>query len=252
MLTGFVGLKNSHLIPAADSYIQIRSLAFPAFLVSMVCQSSSLGMKNSWGPMKALTVATAVNCIGDIILCSFFGFGIAGAAWATMASQIVAAFMMIQTLNKAGFNAFSLHVPSSAELFQIIKLAAPVFLITTSKVFFYSMLTYCTTAMGTITIASHQVIINLFLICSLLGNPLLQSAQAFMPEMICGIDRSLEKARMLFKSLTIIGFFGGLISGTVATLVVLFFPNIFTNDNLIVQKVSKIKYCQSFFLIFTK
>ena len=48
----------------------------------------SLGMKDSWGPLKALAVASVVNGIGDIVLCSFLGYGIAGAAWATMASQV--------------------------------------------------------------------------------------------------------------------------------------------------------------------
>ena len=48
----------------------------------------SLGMKDSWGPLKALAVASAVNGIGDIVLCTFLGYGIAGAAWATMVSQV--------------------------------------------------------------------------------------------------------------------------------------------------------------------
>lgn len=48
----------------------------------------SLGMKDSWGPLKALVFASAVNGIGDIVLCRFLGYGIAGAAWATMASQV--------------------------------------------------------------------------------------------------------------------------------------------------------------------
>lgn len=45
-------------------------------------------MKDSWGPLKALAVASAVNGIGDIVLCSVLGYGIAGAAWATMVSQV--------------------------------------------------------------------------------------------------------------------------------------------------------------------
>lgn len=45
-------------------------------------------MKDSLGPLKALAVATAINGIGDIALCSFLGYGIAGAAWATMVSQV--------------------------------------------------------------------------------------------------------------------------------------------------------------------
>lgn len=50
--------------------------------------SCSLGMKDSWGPLKALAAASVINGIGDILLCSFLGYGIAGAAWATMVSQV--------------------------------------------------------------------------------------------------------------------------------------------------------------------
>jgi Na+-driven multidrug efflux pump len=45
-------------------------------------------MKDSWGPLKALAVASVVNAIGDIFLCIFLGYGITGAAWATMVSQV--------------------------------------------------------------------------------------------------------------------------------------------------------------------
>jgi Na+-driven multidrug efflux pump len=50
--------------------------------------SCSLGMKDSWGPLKALAAASIINGIGDIILCRYLGYGIAGAAWATLASQV--------------------------------------------------------------------------------------------------------------------------------------------------------------------
>jgi Na+-driven multidrug efflux pump len=45
-------------------------------------------MKDSWGPLKALAAASVINGIGDVLLCSFLGYGIAGAAWATMVSQV--------------------------------------------------------------------------------------------------------------------------------------------------------------------
>lgn len=52
-------------------------------------------------------------------------------------TQIVAAFMMMQNLNKRGFRAFSFTIPSSSELLQIFEIAAPVFVTTTSKVCFF-------------------------------------------------------------------------------------------------------------------
>ncbi|XP_020091487.1 protein DETOXIFICATION 46, chloroplastic-like isoform X4 [Ananas comosus] len=210
----FTGPENLHIVPAANTYAQIRGFAWPAILVGMVAQSASLGMKDSWGPLKALTVASAINGFGDIFLCSICGYGIAGAALATMVSQVVAAFMMMQTLNKTGFQAFSMSIPSVGELFQIFEIAAPVFVTMTSKgkggfvcfvlekvsqggalsyVAFYSLLTYFATSMGTITLAAHQVMINVFCMCTVWGEPLSQTAQSFMPELIHGVNRSLVK-----------------------------------------------------------
>ena len=45
-------------------------------------------MKESRGPLKALAAASVMNGVGDILLCTYLGYVIAGAAWATMASQV--------------------------------------------------------------------------------------------------------------------------------------------------------------------
>lgn len=64
------------------------SLLFWWSILSLFCFCLSLGMKDSWGPLKALAVASAINGVGDVVLCTFLGYGIAGAAWATMLSQV--------------------------------------------------------------------------------------------------------------------------------------------------------------------
>ncbi|XP_047321551.1 protein DETOXIFICATION 46, chloroplastic [Impatiens glandulifera] len=239
-LTSFIGPKNVHMVPAANTYVQIRGLAWPAILVGWVAQSASLGMKDSWGPLKALAVASAVNGIGDVILCTFLGYGIAGAAWATMVSQIIAAYMMIEALNKKGFNAFLITVPSSSELFQILMLAAPVFVTMSSKVAFYSLIIYFATSMGTTTIAAHQVMSQIFGMCAVWGEPLSQTAQSFMPELLYGIKRDLVKARTLLKSLVIIGLSSGLVLGSVGLLVPLLFPQMFSPDSEVILEMRKV------------
>ncbi|XP_028787986.1 protein DETOXIFICATION 46, chloroplastic [Neltuma alba] len=239
-LTAFSGSKNLHVVPAANTYVQIRGLAWPALLVGWVAQSASLGMKDSWGPLKALAAASVINGIGDIVLCIFLGYGIAGAAWATMASQVVAAYMMVQTLNEKGYNAFAFSVPSAQEIWTILGLAAPVFVTMMSKVAFYSLLIYFATSMGTHTMAAHQVMVQTFCMCTVLGEPLSQTAQSFMPELIYGVSRSLEKARILLKSLVIIGATFGFLLGIVGTSVPWLFPNIFTPDQMVIQEMHKV------------
>ncbi|XP_030450669.1 protein DETOXIFICATION 46, chloroplastic-like isoform X1 [Syzygium oleosum] len=239
-LTAFAGPKNVHIVPAANTYVQIRGLAWPAVLIGWVAQSASLGMKDSWGPLKALAIASAINGIGDIVLCSVLGYGIAGAAWATMASQVVAAYTMMAALNKKGYNAFAISVPSADELLSILGLAAPVFITMISKVAFYALLTYFATSMGTITVAAHQVMVQTFCMCTVWGEPLSQTAQSFMPELIYGVNRSLEKARTLLKSLVIIGCILGIVLGGIGTLVPWQFPNIFTPDQTVIQEMHKV------------
>ncbi|XP_052193099.1 protein DETOXIFICATION 46, chloroplastic-like isoform X2 [Diospyros lotus] len=229
-LTAFTGAKNVQIIPAANTYVQIRGLAWPALLVGWVAQSASLSMKDSWGPLKALSVASAVNAVGDVVLCTFLGYGIAGAAWATMASQVIAGYMMIESLNKKGYNAFYISLPSPSELLQIFMLAAPVFVTMLSKVAFYSLIVYFATSMGTHTVAAHQVMIQIYCMCTVWGEPLSQTAQSFMPELMYGVNRSLAKARMLLKSLLIIGALSGLILGSVGTFVPFMFPKFFSPD----------------------
>ncbi|XP_026456911.1 protein DETOXIFICATION 46, chloroplastic-like [Papaver somniferum] len=240
LLSGFTGAQNLHLVPAANTYVQIRGLAWPAILVGWVTQSASLGMKDSWGPLKALAVASIVNATGDIVLCMFLGYGIAGAAWATMVSQVVAAFMMIGALKNKGYNAFSIAIPSAKELLQIFELAAPVFVTMISKVAFYSFLAYFATSMGTRKIAAHQVMIQVYCMCTVWGEPLSQTAQSFMPELICGINKSLQKARMLLKSLLVIGAIAGAILGVVGTSVPWLFPNLFTTDAEVIGEMHKV------------
>ncbi|ESQ46026.1 hypothetical protein EUTSA_v10000106mg [Eutrema salsugineum] len=239
-LTAFTGAKNAEIVPAANTYVQIRGLAWPAVLIGWVAQSASLGMKDSWGPLKALTVASAINGIGDVVLCTFLGYGIAGAAWATMVSQIVAAYMMMDALNKKGYSAFSLCVPSPSELLTIFGLAAPVFITMMSKVLFYTLLVYFATSMGTSVIAAHQVMLQTYTMSTVWGEPLSQTAQSFMPELLFGINRNLPKARMLLKSLVIIGATLGIVVGTIGTAIPWLFPGIFTQDKVVTFEMHKV------------
>lgn len=239
-LTAFAGANNADIITAANTYVQIRGLVWPVWLVGSVAQSASLGMKDSWGPIKALAVASAINGVGDIVLCKFLGLGIAGAAWATMVSQVVAAYMMIDALNKKGYNGFAISIPSPNEFLQIFMLAAPAFVAILSKIGFYSLLVYFATSMGTKTVAAHQVMIQLYCICAVWGEPLSQTAQSFMPELIYGANRSLAKVRQLLKSLVFIGALSGLILGSIGTSLPWLFPKIFSSDPEVIQEMHKV------------
>ncbi|MBA0649450.1 hypothetical protein Goklo_017014 [Gossypium klotzschianum] len=117
--------------------------------------------------------------------------------------QVVAGYMMITSLNKKGYNAYTICIPSLDDLQTIFGLAAPVFIMMMAKVAFYALIIYFATNMGTHTAAAHQ-------------------------------------ARMLLKSLVIIGASLGLILGIVGTSVPWLFPNIFTSDRKVIHEMHKV------------
>lgn len=237
ILKAFVGANNSALVPAAKTYVEIRGYAWPAVLIGMVSQSASLGMQDSWSPLKVLGIQSLINLLTTILLCAFFRCGIAGAACATAASQIIGAFLMLRSLHHKGYNPLAIVIPSLEELLQIIRLAGPVLLTLMSKVAFYTVITYMATSLGTITLGAHQVMIGVYSMCTVSGEPLAQTAQSFMPDLISGVNRNIRKAQQLLRSLLLIGTIFGFSLGCIASTMPWFFPQVFTRDAAIINQM---------------
>ncbi|XP_039068507.1 protein DETOXIFICATION 46, chloroplastic-like [Hibiscus syriacus] len=135
---------------------------------------------------------------------------------------------MIEALNKKGYNAFAISIPSFNELLNVLAIADS---------FLLSPLIYFATSMGTHVVAAHQIMLQICGMCTVWGEPLSQTSQSFMPELIYGVNRYLPKARMLLESLVTIGATLGLVLGIIGTAVPCLFPNIFTHDIKVIQEV---------------
>lgn len=92
---------NDIIIPYAKEYLYI---VVPANIVSDLCFSYNAIMRASGYPHKAMIsmlLGAVLNCILDPIFIFGFGWGIKGAAWATVISEIVAAmFVMSHFFNR--------------------------------------------------------------------------------------------------------------------------------------------------------
>ncbi len=65
-----------------------RCLGFPAALLIFVTESVYLAAQNPSIPLAAVALAGLVNVVGDYVTVQLFGWGIAGAAWATVLAQV--------------------------------------------------------------------------------------------------------------------------------------------------------------------
>ena len=81
----------SEVLPHATAYLQIF---YGGLLFSFVYNMGSSVLRakgDSKRPFYLLVAATCTNIIGDVVLVIYCGMGVAGAAWATILSQLVSA-----------------------------------------------------------------------------------------------------------------------------------------------------------------
>ena len=104
-------------IPYALRYSRIRSFGALIAVPTIIGQAAFLASKDSVTPLKAVLVGSVLNIVGDIYLVCYCGRGIAGAAWATMASQLGSALYLLfagLTSQKLGSRASSLSKNSDS------------------------------------------------------------------------------------------------------------------------------------------
>ncbi len=165
MLTAFSGPASAALVPPAALYTRIRAFGYPCALVLMTAQAASLACKDPGPPLLAVALACLVNLVGDCVLCFGLGWGIAGAAAATVASQAVAAAVLIARLLRPGpgrpplLTALPSRLPSAAALLRFARLGGPVAGVIGIKVLYFMLVTRAATALSPTAAASHGCVV---------------------------------------------------------------------------------------------
>jgi Na+-driven multidrug efflux pump len=183
-------------IPYALQYARIRAIGSIAAIPTIVGQAAFLARKDSITPLKAVFVGAVVNIVGDVLLVSYMKKGIAGAAWATMLSQVSSALYLIyaslksskskartistskstsssvdstKTLEDDSFHKedgksqslfsgiTSMDFPNFADLLKFVSFCGPLFFILLTKSFVWSYTTYACSSAGAVSLAAHQV-----------------------------------------------------------------------------------------------
>ncbi|KAG5175305.1 mate-domain-containing protein [Tribonema minus] len=85
----------SPLHAAAVTYLRIRALALPAVLCAYASAGAFRGFLDTRTPLAVSIIANLVNLGGDAALIMGLGWGVAGAAWATVASQVASALGLV-------------------------------------------------------------------------------------------------------------------------------------------------------------
>lgn len=95
----FFGSIDAEVMSASQTYFRITSLAFPAIALFNACAAIFRAMGNSKVSMFGSLLCNVVNVCGNALLIYVFQMGVAGAAWATALSRVVAMLLLLFLLS---------------------------------------------------------------------------------------------------------------------------------------------------------
>jgi Na+-driven multidrug efflux pump len=121
------------LIAPAVQYVNIRSTTWPAVTITSVLQSTLLARGDVINPVKAAWASALVNLVLDWLLIG--RYGIAGAAVATVATQLLVLVMQARALDLG----YRFKRVSAARAQEFVALAGPVGLTNGMKVLLLSL-----------------------------------------------------------------------------------------------------------------
>lgn len=219
------------LVPFAIKYTRIRTLALPFALLTMVGQAACIGRKDSLTPMVAVMLGALANVVGDWVMVCNMGLGVAGAAWATVGSTVLAASVLLVSIwrRTPGLGALLRKLPSRSEIRNFLTFG-PFLFVLCMKMVTYNSCMFMAVGLGAASVAAHQILWVISKLCFVFGDALSSTSQAFIPAFWNG-DRFDDQAA--YPTIVQVRKMGVILGVLCATLVGVFCNNLsflFTSD----------------------
>jgi MATE family multidrug resistance protein len=166
----------------AMTYLRIRAFAGPAVLLLNVGHGAFRGFQDTRTAMLVTVGLNVVNLILDPILIFGLGWGIAGAATATVVAQWAGAFVFLWLLLERRREEFGVELvlPTLEELLPFIQIGGHLLLRTGALVGTMTLATAVAARVGIIAVAAHQVVNQLWGFLALVVDALAVAAQALV------------------------------------------------------------------------
>jgi putative MATE family efflux protein len=218
-------------------YLRIRALAGPAVLIVTAGHGVFRGYLDTRTPLVITLGLNVVNLALDPLFIFGFGWGLAGAAWATLIAQWMGALWFVAMLLRWRRETLGIRIvlPPLAELKPFLRIGRELLLRTFALIGTMTLATAVATRVGVLEVAAHQVAAQLWLFLALVVDALAVAAQALVARYLGAGKARRARAvggRMLFFGLLVgclLGATFALLSGTLARL--------FTDDPRVIALV---------------
>lgn len=236
------------LVTAAAPYLKIRALAIPAVLFATSAQGGCLGQQDSKTPLRIFLIAGVFNVAGDVLLVSDasylgitgFNLGIKGAAYATLAAQYVGAFLFFGVLSSRKMlprKWSHWRMPNLIELKDITKISGMLLLGSLCRMGVYTMMTTTALRLGTLTMAAHQVALQIFWTLTYFVDPLFVAATSFIAR---DYGRRKNRVRRMSVLLMLLSLVVGVLIAGLSFVISSFGAGVFTSDLIVQNSIKKV------------
>jgi putative MATE family efflux protein len=224
------------LIDPAVTYLQVRAIGVPLLLLAYVGHGAFRGVSDTRTPLGIVVLANVVNAVLTFGLVFGLGFGIAGAAWATVAAEAitVAAFGLL--LARTGLPLAGHRRPGRRELIALVVVSRDLFLRTGGLLAGLLAITAAAARIDTGTAAAHQVLYQTFLLISFLMDGFAISGQAMIGTALGAGDE--DEARAIGRDLLRWGIGGGAVVALFLLAGATVLPRLLTDDPVVLAVVA--------------
>ncbi len=194
----------------AIGYLRIRALAAPAVLVVTAGHGAFRGHKDTRTPLRVAVGVNVANLVLDPVLIFLLGWGLEGAAVATVVAQYLGAVWFLRLI--VGRNMAARPRGLRESLPSLLDLGRNGVLLSLRSALLLSAFTVAAsvaTRIGPEQIAAHQLVAQVFLLAALLADSFAIAAQAMVGETAARGD--LDDLHALNVRLAGWGFIAGLI-----------------------------------------
>ena len=225
------------LLGPAETYLRIRVAAGPALLLITAANGAFRGFQDTRTPLVVTTGVALVNLALDPLFIFAFGWGLAGAAWATVVAQWLGAGAFVALAFGRHRRAWRvpLRLPTLRALAPFVRVGWAMTIRTAALIGTMTAATAVAARVGVVEVAAHQVAAQLWMFLALVVDALAIAAQALVARYV-GEGRAAD-ARAVSDRLLALGGVVGVGLGVAFWAVRVPLAGAFTDDPAVVAAV---------------
>ncbi len=231
---------NSEVLTGAAAYLRIRSLGVPALLVILVGHGAFRGYQDTRTPLVVTLGLNVVNLVLDPILIFGLGWGIAGAAWATVVAQWFGAAWFLLLFFRVRKEELGIEFgrPHRRTVGSLFGAGKSMVLRNASLLAALTAATMVAARVGTVSVAAHQIAIQLWIFLALVIDALAIAGQAIVGKELGANSRDV--ARVVSNRLLALGVLFGVALALALVAVSPWLASWFTPDGRVVVAFASI------------